>query len=143
MKKVVKKSAEELKKEDFKELITAIDMIEKERDISKEVLLKAVEDSLLQACKEQFDKLLAKLFESRLGLDPAETKYIDRNIGIKLAEVFACGHSECGVDARAAVAVLLVYHVEDTWEACLVAVSQGRGAVGAAVVHHDDLQHLE
>ncbi|MBR7020796.1 MAG: transcription termination/antitermination protein NusA [Lachnospiraceae bacterium] len=56
MKKVVKKSAEELKNEDFKELITAIDLIEKERDIDKEVLLKIVEDSLLQACKVQFAK---------------------------------------------------------------------------------------
>ena len=71
MKKVVKKSAEELKKEDFKELITAIDMIEQERDISKEVLLKAVEDSLLQACKEQFDKNE----NIRVHIDPETGEY--------------------------------------------------------------------
>ncbi|MBQ6661542.1 MAG: transcription termination/antitermination protein NusA [Lachnospiraceae bacterium] len=55
MKKAVKKSAEELKQEDFKELITALDLIEKERDISKSVLLQALEDSILAACKKQFD----------------------------------------------------------------------------------------
>ncbi len=56
MKKAVKKSAEDLKKEDFKELITALDLIEKERDISKEVLLKAIEDSLHAACKDEYGK---------------------------------------------------------------------------------------
>ncbi|MBQ3683938.1 MAG: hypothetical protein II922_12835 [Succinimonas sp.] len=55
----------------------------------------------LAECKEQFDKLLAKLFESRLGLDPAETKYIDRNIGIKLAEDVMDGHITTAADARA------------------------------------------
>ncbi|WP_406041367.1 hypothetical protein, partial [Succinimonas sp.] len=55
----------------------------------------------LAECKEQFDKLLAKLFESRLGLDPAETKYIDRNIGIKLAEDVMDGHITSAADARA------------------------------------------
>jgi predicted unusual protein kinase regulating ubiquinone biosynthesis (AarF/ABC1/UbiB family) len=55
----------------------------------------------LAECKEQFDKLLAKLFESRLGLDPAETKYIDRDIGIKLAEDVMNGAIATAADARA------------------------------------------
>ena len=71
MKKVVKKSAEELKNEDFKELITAIDLIEKERDIDKEVLLKIVEDSLLQACKVQF----AKKTGEELHMQPGKVQY--------------------------------------------------------------------
>ena len=71
MKKVVKKSAEEIKKEDFKELITALDLIEKERDIEKEVLLKIVEDSLLQACKEQFDNS----DNIRVHIDPETGEY--------------------------------------------------------------------
>ena len=37
-----------------KELIAALDQIEKEEDISKDVILQAVEASLLQACKSQF-----------------------------------------------------------------------------------------
>lgn len=39
-----------------KELIMALDLIEKEEDISKEVILEAVEKSLLAACSNQFGK---------------------------------------------------------------------------------------
>ena len=39
-----------------KELIEALNQIEKEKSISKEVLLEAIEDSLLAACKNQFGK---------------------------------------------------------------------------------------
>lgn len=39
-----------------KELIMALDQIEKEEDISKEVILEAVEKSLLAACSNQFGK---------------------------------------------------------------------------------------
>ena len=39
-----------------KEFIDALDVIEKERNISKEVMLEAIENSLLQACKNQFGK---------------------------------------------------------------------------------------
>jgi len=39
-----------------KELIEALDAIEKEKDISKEVLLEAIENSLLTACKNHFGK---------------------------------------------------------------------------------------
>lgn len=39
-----------------KELIEALDLIEKEREISKEVLLETIENSLLAACKDEFGK---------------------------------------------------------------------------------------
>ena len=39
-----------------KELIEALNQIEKEKSISKEVLLQAIEDSLLAACKNQYGK---------------------------------------------------------------------------------------
>ncbi len=38
-----------------KELIEALDQIEKEKDISKEVMLEAIENSLLAACKNEFN----------------------------------------------------------------------------------------
>jgi len=39
-----------------KELIEAIGMLEKEKGISKEILLEAIESSLLAACKEKFNR---------------------------------------------------------------------------------------
>ncbi|MCR4721178.1 MAG: transcription termination factor NusA [Lachnospiraceae bacterium] len=39
-----------------KELIEALDILEKEKEISKEVMLEAIETSLLAACKNQFGK---------------------------------------------------------------------------------------
>ena len=39
-----------------KELIEALNQIEKEKDISKEVLFEAIENSLLAACKNEFGK---------------------------------------------------------------------------------------
>ncbi len=39
-----------------KELIDALDMLEKEKDISKETLFTAIEDSLKIACKNHFGK---------------------------------------------------------------------------------------
>lgn len=39
-----------------KELMEALDMLEKEKDVSKEVLLEAIENSLLTACKAHFGK---------------------------------------------------------------------------------------
>ena len=38
------------------ELIEALNAIEKEKDISKDILLEAIENSLLAACKNQFGK---------------------------------------------------------------------------------------
>ena len=39
-----------------RELIEALNQIEKEKDISKEVLLEAIENSILAACKNQFER---------------------------------------------------------------------------------------
>ena len=39
-----------------KELLTALDMLEKEKEISKETLLDAIENSLINACKNHFGK---------------------------------------------------------------------------------------
>ena len=39
-----------------KELIEALNQIEKEKDISKDTLLEAIENSLLAACKNQYGK---------------------------------------------------------------------------------------
>lgn len=45
-----------MKANENKELILALDQIEKEKDISKEVLLEAMENSLVAACKNHFGK---------------------------------------------------------------------------------------
>ena len=39
-----------------KELLLALEMLEKEKNISKDVLLEAIENSLLTACKNHFGK---------------------------------------------------------------------------------------
>ena len=39
-----------------KELIEALDILEKEKNISKDTLLEAIENSLLTACKNHFGK---------------------------------------------------------------------------------------
>ena len=38
------------------ELLEALEVLEKEKDISKETLLEAIENSLLTACKNHFGK---------------------------------------------------------------------------------------
>lgn len=43
-------------KADRSELIEALDAIEKEKQISKDIILEAIENSLLAACKDQFGK---------------------------------------------------------------------------------------
>ena len=45
-----------MKANENKELILALDQIEKEKDISKDVLLEAMENSLVAACKNHFGK---------------------------------------------------------------------------------------
>ncbi|MEG1457940.1 MAG: transcription termination factor NusA [Acetivibrio sp.] len=45
-----------MKLNDNKELILALDQIEKEKDISKDILLEAMENSLVAACKNHFGK---------------------------------------------------------------------------------------
>lgn len=44
------------KMDNGKELIEALNLIEKEKDISKEILLEAIENSLVAACKNQYGK---------------------------------------------------------------------------------------
>lgn len=44
------------KKNNNEELINALDTLEKEKNISKEVLLETIENSLLAACKNEFDR---------------------------------------------------------------------------------------
>ena len=39
-----------------KELIESLNIIEKEKDISKDILLEAIENSLITACKNHFGK---------------------------------------------------------------------------------------
>ena len=39
-----------------KELLLALDMLEKEKEISKDVLFDAIENSLITACKNHFGK---------------------------------------------------------------------------------------
>ena len=39
-----------------KELIEALNVLEKENNISKDILLEAIENSLLTACKKHFGK---------------------------------------------------------------------------------------
>ena len=39
-----------------KELLEALDILEKEKDISKDTLLEAIENSLINACKNHFGK---------------------------------------------------------------------------------------
>ena len=47
----------EVQKEDSgKELLMALDILEKEKDISKETMFEAIEMSLLTACKQHFGK---------------------------------------------------------------------------------------
>ena len=41
---------------DNRELIAALDEIEREKDISKDIILEALENSLLAACKNQFGR---------------------------------------------------------------------------------------
>lgn len=54
--KEAKMAAKKTTKSDKSELIEALDIIEKEKQISKEVILEAIENSLLAACKNQFGK---------------------------------------------------------------------------------------
>ena len=47
---------QEDKKKMNKELMEALDILEKEKNISKDTLLEAIEQSLIQACKNHFGK---------------------------------------------------------------------------------------
>jgi len=53
---VIKKMRKKEQLDNSKELIEALDQLEKTNDISKEIILEAVENSLLVACKDEFGK---------------------------------------------------------------------------------------
>lgn len=55
---------------------------------------------MLVRAKDRYDELLSVLFTSRLGLDPAETSYIDRKLGKKLAKNVMDGTITTAADAR-------------------------------------------
>lgn len=48
--------AKTTKKSDANELLDALDTLEKEKNISKDTLLEAIENSLITACKNHFGK---------------------------------------------------------------------------------------
>ena len=53
---MAKSKKEALKEDSGRELLEALEILEKEKDISKETMFKAIEDSLLTACKQHFGK---------------------------------------------------------------------------------------
>ena len=57
----------------------------------------------LAEAKNRYNELLADLFESRLGLSPEESSYIDRALGKQLASAVMAGQIDSGADARAFV----------------------------------------
>ena len=59
-----------------KELIEALNALEKEKEISKEKLLSAIETSLLTACKNHFGK--ADNFKVTINRETGDFKVIDR-----------------------------------------------------------------
>ena len=60
------------------EFMDALEMLEKEKDISKEVLIKAIKDSILAACKNQFEKSenISKIFVATLRIDASEANLV-------------------------------------------------------------------
>ena len=50
------KTTKHSKQDDSRELLEALTILEKEKNISKEVLLEAIENSLITACKNHFGK---------------------------------------------------------------------------------------
>ena len=53
---VIRKMRKKEQTDNSRELIEALDQLEKTNDISKEIILEAVENSLLVACKDEYGK---------------------------------------------------------------------------------------
>ena len=53
---MAKKRVEAVKEDSGKELLAALEILEKEKDISKETMFEAIENSLLTACRQHFGK---------------------------------------------------------------------------------------
>ena len=68
-----------------KELIEALDLIEKEKDISKEVMLEAIENSLLAACKNEFNGKVENIHVNINRENGAVSVYAEKTI---VEEVF-------------------------------------------------------
>lgn len=67
-------------KSDRTELIEALDAIEKEKQISKDIILEAIENSLVAACKNQFDSRMDNIRVS-INRDTGEIKvYADYEV---------------------------------------------------------------
>ena len=64
-------------------------------------------------------------------------------ICIELAEILSCSYSECGINARATVAVRLVDNAEYAGIARFVITRYPQRTVRATIIYHDDLQCLE
>ena len=65
------KTSKNTKNSDSRELLEALTILEKEKDISKETLLEAIENSLLTACKNHF----GKADNVRVIIDPVTCEY--------------------------------------------------------------------
>lgn len=58
------------------ELLEALELLEKEKDISKETMLEAIENSLLKACEAHFGK--ADNIKVNIDRLPASSPYLRR-----------------------------------------------------------------
>ena len=73
------KTSKNSKNSDSRELLEALTILEKEKNISKETLLEAIENSLLTACKNHFGKA-DNILKLRLILRPANIMYGQRKL---------------------------------------------------------------
>ena len=65
------KTSKNSKNSDSRELLEALTILEKEKNISKETLLEAIENSLLTACKNHF----GKADNIKVTIDPETCEY--------------------------------------------------------------------
>ena len=66
------KTSKNSKTSDSRELLEALTILEKEKNISKETLLEAIENSLLTACKNHF----GKADNIKVTIDPETCEYL-------------------------------------------------------------------
>ncbi len=72
-------------KNDYSELIEALNAIEKEKQISKEVILEAIENSLLAACRNQYGK--AENIKVNINRETGEVKVFAEKIVVDDDEI--------------------------------------------------------
>ena len=76
------------------ELIRALDQIEKEDDISKDIILEAVENSLLTACKDEFknsDNIRVNINRETGKIDVFQDKMKLDYVGMEIPPKFIVG----------------------------------------------------